>query len=496
MSFFVAVEYCSMSEPVLKKRKPNNGQKEKEVSESVPLGAKDSKETNEVTDPSESQQPETTSKKQVTSCPYLGTVNRHLLDLDFQKLCSVTLSNQHVYCCLVCGKYLQGRGTNTLACTHALEENHFVFMNLQDARVYCLPDNYEIEDTSLADIQCNLHPVFRQADVAKLDTQVMHGKALDGSDFIPGLVGLNAINKSTDYANCVVQLLCVIAPLRNFFLLLDVRHKQRPDPVVVATADLLKKIFNPKNFKGIVCPHEFLQAITTASGKQFSLMKQSNVFEFLTWLLNHLHMKLRKKDSGLPPRQQRSVVADALSGTISTYNPNQMGEVPEDKVPFFSISLQVPPAPIFKSTATFESAQVHICDLLDTWAGNTTQSAKCMSFWKLPKYLILHLKRFSKNSFFVEKNETMVNFLAKDFDLADYVDPDALDINPCTKYDLVGNVIHEGKPESGYYRVQVLHQPTEEWYEVEDLRVTSILAQQVAVSTSFVQLYRRQDVKP
>eukprot|EP01056_Protomagalhaensia_sp_Gyna25_P004384 Protomagalhaensia_sp_Gyna_25__4383@NODE_3_length_9524_cov_26_759410_g2_i0_p2_GENE_NODE_3_length_9524_cov_26_759410_g2_i0NODE_3_length_9524_cov_26_759410_g2_i0_p2_ORF_typecomplete_len437_score64_44UCH/PF00443_29/1_2e26zfUBP/PF02148_19/2_6e11UCH_1/PF13423_6/0_0022_NODE_3_length_9524_cov_26_759410_g2_i018083118 len=426
----------SMSEPASKKRKQNQ----------EPLTVDDSKEVTKNEGPNLEPSQET-SKRQVTSCPYLGTVNRHLLDLDFQKLCSVTLSNQHVYCCLVCGKYLQGRGTNTLACTHALEENHFVFMNLQDARVYCLPDNYEIEDTSLADIQCNLHPVFRQADVAKLDTQVMHGKALDGSDFIPGLVGLNAINKSTDYANCVVQLLCVIAPLRNFFLLLDVRHKQRPDPVVVATADLIKKIFNPKNFKGIVCPHEFLQAITTASGKQFSLMKQSNVFEFLTWLLNHLRMKLRKKDPALPPRQQRrhstlsdclnspldSVVADALSGTISLYNPNQMGEVPEEKVPFFSISLQVPPAPIFKSTTTFESAQVHICDLLDTWAGNTvsilnswsnkqqlqTQSARCMLFWKLPKYLILHLKRFSKNSFFVEKNETMVNFLAKDFDLSD-----------------------------------------------------------------------------
>eukprot|EP01053_Blabericola_migrator_P000018 Blabericola_migrator_1__17@NODE_1005_length_5722_cov_152_220336_g691_i0_p1_GENE_NODE_1005_length_5722_cov_152_220336_g691_i0NODE_1005_length_5722_cov_152_220336_g691_i0_p1_ORF_typecomplete_len477_score90_91UCH/PF00443_29/2_7e44zfUBP/PF02148_19/1_4e12UCH_1/PF13423_6/9e06_NODE_1005_length_5722_cov_152_220336_g691_i0351465 len=467
------------TEPALKKRKPNEGEAVK---------------TSEAVD--STSEPLPTRNKKTRTCPYLGTVNRHLLDLDFQKLCSVTLSNQHVYCCLVCGKYLQGRGPNTLAYTHALEENHFVFMNLQDARVYCLPDNYEIEDASLADIQCNLHPVFKQHDIDRLGTQVVHGKALDGSDFIPGLVGLNAINKSTDYANCVVQLLCVISPLRNFFLLLDVRNKQRPDPVVVATADLMKKIFNPKNFKGIVCPHEFLQAITTASAKRFSLMKQSNVYEFLTWLLNHLHMKLRKKVDGVMPRLQNSVVNDALSGTLLVSSPNEMTDGPPKQVPFFSLSLEVPAAPIFKSETIYGAAQIHICDLLDSFAGNSTQSAKHVSLWKLPKFLILHLKRFSKNSFFVEKNDTMVNFPAKDLDLAEYVDPDALGDNPCTKYDLIGNVIHEGKPESGYYRVQVYHQPTAEWFEVEDLRVTQILAHQVAVSESFVQLYRRQDVKP
>lgn len=41
-------------------------------------------------------------------CPYLGTINRNVLDFDFEKLCSITLSNNNVYACLVCGKYFQG----------------------------------------------------------------------------------------------------------------------------------------------------------------------------------------------------------------------------------------------------------------------------------------------------------------------------------------------------------------------------------------------------
>ena len=31
-----------------------------------------------------------------------------MLDFDFEKLCSVSLSHLNVYACLVCGKYFQG----------------------------------------------------------------------------------------------------------------------------------------------------------------------------------------------------------------------------------------------------------------------------------------------------------------------------------------------------------------------------------------------------
>lgn len=40
-----------------------------------------------------------------TECPYISTIRRHLLDFDFEKVCSISLSNKRVYVCLVCGKY-------------------------------------------------------------------------------------------------------------------------------------------------------------------------------------------------------------------------------------------------------------------------------------------------------------------------------------------------------------------------------------------------------
>ena len=88
-------------------------------------------------------------------CPYLDTVNRQALDFDMEKLCSVTLGNRNVYACLVCGKFFLGRGRGTPAYTHSVQCSHFVFMNISSeieenfAKAYCLPDGYEIQDTSL-----------------------------------------------------------------------------------------------------------------------------------------------------------------------------------------------------------------------------------------------------------------------------------------------------------------------------------------------------------
>lgn len=86
-------------------------------------------------------------------CPYLGTIKRHLLDFDFEKLCSISLTNLNVYACLICGKYYQGRGKSTHAYFHSLEQGHHVFINLHNQKFYCLPDNYEVDDISLNDIK-------------------------------------------------------------------------------------------------------------------------------------------------------------------------------------------------------------------------------------------------------------------------------------------------------------------------------------------------------
>jgi U4/U6.U5 tri-snRNP-associated protein 2 len=84
---------------------------------------------------------------------YLESVNRSVLDFDFENLCSVSLSNINVYACLVCGKYFQGRGIHSHAYYHSINDDHHVFINLESLKVYVLPDGYEVRDSSFSDIK-------------------------------------------------------------------------------------------------------------------------------------------------------------------------------------------------------------------------------------------------------------------------------------------------------------------------------------------------------
>ena len=107
------------------------------------------------------------TKKQRRDCPYLGSINRNVLDFDFEKVCSVSLTGQNVYVDLVDGKFFQGRGKGTLAYKHALEKEHYVWMNLSDGKVYCIPDDYEVLDRALEDIKYNLNPNYDPDQVEK-----------------------------------------------------------------------------------------------------------------------------------------------------------------------------------------------------------------------------------------------------------------------------------------------------------------------------------------
>ena len=51
---------------------------------------------------------------------------------------------------LVDGRYCQGRGRETHAHRHALERSHYVWMNVVDGMVYCIPDGYEVVNKSVA----------------------------------------------------------------------------------------------------------------------------------------------------------------------------------------------------------------------------------------------------------------------------------------------------------------------------------------------------------
>ncbi|KAK9267441.1 hypothetical protein L1049_009867 [Liquidambar formosana] len=79
----------------------------------------------------------------------------------------------------------------------------------------------------------------------------------------------------------------------------------------------------------------------------------------------------------------------------------------------------------------------------------------------------------------------MVNFPVKNLKLKDYIPLLTLKENEKlrSKYDLIANIVHDGKPGEGVYRVFVQRK-----YEMQDLHVSETLPQMVALSEAYMQV--------
>lgn len=459
------------------------------------------------------------------NCPYLDTINRNVLDFDFEKLCSVSLSRINVYACLVCGKYFQGRGTNTHAYTHSVQVSHHVFLNLQTLRFYCLPDNYEIVDSSLDDITYVLRPTFTKEDIVRLDTSDRLSRAYDGTTYLPGIVGLNNI-KANDYCNVILQALSHVPPLRNYFLREENYASLKRPPgdinslIVQRFGELIRKLWNPRNFKAHVSPHEMLQAVVLCSKKRFQITQQGDPIDFLSWFLNSLHMALNGTQN-----MNSSIVYRTFRGGMNVYSrkviPVEMTEAErraalrtteyDEKVEstgFMYLTADLPAQPLFKDELRENIIpQVPLFTILSKFNGTSEKeyrtykdsTLKRFELTSLPPYLILYIKRFTKNTFFVEKNPTIVNFPIKDVDLGELIAANVPDAAEGTYvYDLIANVVHEGEPGSGKgtYRAHILHRGSGKWYELQDLHVTEILPQMITLSEAYIQIWERRRKKP
>jgi len=397
-----------------------------------------------------------------------------------------------------------------------------VFINLQTEKAYCLPDGYEINDPSLEDIRHVLNPRFTKEQVLNLDKNKQWSRALDGSNYLPGMVGLNNI-KETDFVNVTIQSLMRVTPLRNFFLIPE-NYQHSKSPLVHRFGELTRKIWHARNFKGQVSPHEFLQAVMKASDKKFQIGVQSDPVEFMTWLLNTLHAKLKSSK-----KKNRSIIHDCFQGeleVVKEVHRKHIMEKREDggelngeagsvvgtadgivtetsKVPFLMLGLDLPPPPLFKDAMEKNIIpQVPLFNILKKFDGETVTEVVRPSIarmryrvTRLPKYLILHMRRFTKNNFFVEKNPTLVNFPVKNLELKDYIPlPKPKENHKLrSKYDLIANIVHDGKPGEGCYRVFVQRKSEEAWYEMQDLHVTETLPQMVALSETYMQIYEQHE---
>jgi len=96
----------------------------------------------------------------------------------------------------------------------------------------------------------------------------------------------------------------------------------------------------------------------------------------------------------------------------------------------------------------------------------------------------------------VEKNPTIVNFPVKSIEFGDLLTEEVkAQHKEGTTYDLMANIVHDGKPDAGSYKVHVLHKGSGKWYEMSDLYVTEILPQMITLTEAYIQVYERRSAE-
>ena len=526
-------------------------------------------------------------------CPYLDTVQRAVLDFDMEKVCSVNLSDMHVYCCLVCGKFFQGRGKSTPAYTHSVHAGHFVFLHLQEGSFFCLPDNYEIVDSSLGDIKSCLSPEFSAQDMSLLDSNKDLARDVHGSTYLPGFRGINNLCQ-TDYLNSIVHALSHVRPLRDF-LLQPSRYSSSRSILVQHLGAFMRRAWSAHNFKSHASPQELVHAISEVSNKKFASGTSAECIDFLNWLLGELHRGLLGRHPGesAPAASSKApestIITDCFQGVIEVVELKRKADAGErgqwsesvKKVNFKHLSLDIPPPPLFMDGEDGKVIpQVPIFELLSKFDGTKwtetlqgdTHIRRKYRIISLPKYLIFHLVRNSdKTSFRKERNPTIVTFPLKNLDMGSFFA--AQETAPCptvddiasmgvkelkalvashgtaeqlhfikgcdkkelvqiatsaatntgnafankSKFNLVANVCCESmqavalqgvtvgaRTESGLsrvsqkhvhpYKVHLHHRPTDKWFELNNLQVTEVEPQLIALSEASVLVYETQSV--
>ncbi|XP_070558871.1 ubiquitin carboxyl-terminal hydrolase 15-like [Ptychodera flava] len=118
------------------------------------------------------------------------------------------------------------------------------------------------------------------------------------------------------------------------------------------------------------------------------------------------------------------------------------------------------------------------------------QATKKFDLWKLPKVLVVHLKRFSYNRYWRDKLDTLVSFPLKELDMKKYL------INGNagpSVYDLIAVSNHYGGMGGGHYTAYAKNATDEQWYSFDDSSVSCVGEDEVQSKAAYVLFYIRRD---
>jgi ubiquitin C-terminal hydrolase len=309
-------------------------------------------------------------------------------------------------------------------------------------------------------------------------------KSLEGK----GRNGLYNVG-STCYVNTSIQCLGHCMPFLKF-VLYDPRHIIEGS-LVYELNDVLKELWIKDN--GVI-PNRFLKQLRAHMGDLINVFEQNDIHEFLTLFIDKMNRgisgtldtdallarikyddtsydKLRRKmDKSwfMNVGREYSPLIDMFYGQsvvqIVCGNCDKIHHVYE---PFAILPIPIPTAPAdLMECINHYCTEEYLNDGHSEWkcdgCKQQSKSLKTMKFWRLPKVLMICLKRFTED---LRKNNTPI-VIKEQIDLSDVT------IGPTrSKYRIKAVGCHTGNFHSGHYYA-ICQNPDGRWYRIDDTTVS------------------------
>ncbi|SCU78734.1 LADA_0A07228g1_1 [Lachancea dasiensis] len=427
----------------------------------------------------------------------LDEVDLKKLDIDRERVCSITLSPLNVYACLKCGKFLQGRKENSVAFQHSIQEDHHAFMNLHTGKAYILPENYQLGDNPLLErIRLFIAPSYTPQQISELPVQCFD---IFNNAYWTGLVRLNDNNNSS-HITVALQLIARIPPIRDFLLL--TASDKFEDELLNRLSLLIKRIWSSHLLKCHLSPHEILHHLSLTNSSLLTPKNTPEPKDIFLWIINRLFgaapamKKLLSKEmrgelfsltQEVPRHDNQQEDTKSLENSHTTRR----------KIKFWTLTLDLPPMPLFKDGFDTNSIpQVRLEDLLTKFNGvekaQTKQGTIALSLSKLPRLLILHINRFNRavECPIKNRNQTIVKL------------PSILKVKG-SKFKLIAIISHKGVrgtysdetelDQESQWSIIVYEKSLEEWFEVNDKSITIKEKELLFLEESCIQVWEAME---
>ncbi|XP_069622172.1 ubiquitin carboxyl-terminal hydrolase 50 [Ranitomeya imitator] len=318
-----------------------------------------------------------------------------------------------------------------------------------------------------------------------------------------GLTGLRNLG-NTCYMNAVLQCLSCTTTLVEYFFShqFETFVTREKKEMLNAFANLMADMWFGKD--QYVSPEDFL-AVIYKLHPPFGKRTQQDAQELLIYTLNALHEDLTNKNktgsgnagssSGIGGNASESLITNLLQGVLRQNTTCLVCENTSYKDDIFTV-LSLPLASqdetsiqeclkCFFQQVTLTSTNKIFCPFCKMKQNATVK----VQIWKLPRILILHLKRFEYKSHQKRKLKTSVDFPLDHLDLSPFLS--SCDVKQ-QKYKLYAVVNHFGELDIGHYTAFCKHPVTKEWNAFDDIRCFRISESMVKTSSAYILFYTSQ----